>query len=93
MMGKWKLVAVETWSMTKDLVTYHVTYRDGTVMQNQYLFPTGVTYMEDYRDYKWGDSIRVGGSGKEWIEGNIKGKRLKGRGKQYETDAPRKVVR
>jgi len=86
MMAKWKLVATESWNATKWLVTYHVTYSESCVMQNQYLFPIGVKYMTDYRDYKWGESIRVGGSGKKWIEGNIKGRRLKGSGKQFETD-------
>ena len=86
MMAKWKLVAIEDWNATKWLVTYHVTYNDTCVMQNQYLFPIGVKYHPEYREYKWGESIRVGGSGKAWIEGTIKGKRLKGRGKAYETD-------
>lgn len=73
--GKWKLISAEPFSATKDLVTYHVHYSDKakTVVEIQYLFPSGKTFMEDYRDYVY-SRRKISGKGK-WSEGQKKPRR------------------
>jgi len=71
--GKWKLISAEPFSATKDLVTYHVRYPDKTVLEIQYLFPSGKTFMEDYQDYVY-SRRKVKGKGK-WSEGRKKPRR------------------
>jgi hypothetical protein len=76
---KWEIVGREYHNSNQDLLVVHVTYKDGRKIENRYL----VYKDEDRVPYKlmkqrkWGDSKPL--DGRKWIEGNIKGKRMKPR--------------
>ena len=57
--GTWVRISVEPQALSnKQIVTYRVTYTNGSVWLNRYLFPKGITYHPDYLDYEI-DSVQV----------------------------------
>ena len=73
-MGRWKFISAESFSATKDLVTYHVQYRD-SVLEITYLFPKGKRFMEDYQERVY-SRRKVRGKG-TWSEGRKKPRKVR----------------
>ena len=66
----WKFISSVTWNHRLDLVTYHRIFKDGTILEIDYLFPTGKKRMDDYQERVY--SRRKIGKKGQWKEGRLK---------------------